>query len=101
MLGRNSCLRLSGNGTLSNMEQYGGTCGHAYSIVRPGMLLALATVQPIRCSSTRRPVTFTFSQEAPARNAADPAAVLAGLAARDIDGDLRSTPADIGADEIP
>lgn len=29
---------MSVNGTLSNMEQVGGNCAHAYSIVRPGML---------------------------------------------------------------
>lgn len=29
---------LSGNGTLTNPEQVGGACGHAYSIVQPGTL---------------------------------------------------------------
>jgi hypothetical protein len=37
----------------------------------------------------------------PARRNADPNSDLSGPAARDIDGDLRITPADVGADQIP
>jgi hypothetical protein len=38
----------------------------------------------------------------PVRRAADPSSNLTGLAARDIDGDVRAHPtADIGADEVP
>jgi hypothetical protein len=33
--------------------------------------------------------------------AADPSSNLTGLAERDIDGDARAAPADIGADEAP
>ncbi|HWO27129.1 MAG TPA: hypothetical protein VNO30_50715 [Kofleriaceae bacterium] len=35
-----------------------------------------------------------------ARGAADPRSSLTGLAARDLDGDVRTRPADIGADEV-
>ena len=36
----------------------------------------------------------------PARGAADPATDLTGIAAQDIDGDLRASSAELGADEI-
>jgi hypothetical protein len=35
----------------------------------------------------------------PAIGAADPASDLTGIAARDLDGDIRTKPADIGADQ--
>lgn len=93
---------LSGNGTLSNMEQFGGTCGHAYSIVRPGTLpvgTGNGSADPMFVNTTTGDPHI--QPGSPARNAADPAAVLTGIASRDIDGDSRSMPADIGADEIP
>jgi len=37
----------------------------------------------------------------PASGASDPDSDLTGIAAHDIDGDPRTRPADIGADEIP
>jgi hypothetical protein len=41
-----------------------------------------------------------ISATSPARGAADPASDLTGIAARDIDGDARTSPADLGADEV-
>jgi hypothetical protein len=37
----------------------------------------------------------------PALGAADPTSNLSGPAERDLDGDVRRAPADIGADEVP
>jgi hypothetical protein len=89
---------LSGNGTLMNMEQVGGTCSHAYSIVQPGTV-------PTGPGNTAADPRFAspasgdlhLKPMSPAIGAADPASDLTGLAARDIDGDLRAKPADIGA----
>lgn len=93
---------MSENGTLSNMAQTGGGCTHAYSIARPG------TVPPGVGNSGADPMfanTLTgdlhISASSPARHAADPASDLTGLAAHDIDGDPRVSPADIGADQVP
>jgi len=93
---------LSGNGTLNNLEQVGGTCAHAYSIIRPG------TVPPGMGNSSMDPLfenTLTgdlhLEAGSPALGAADPGSDLGGLAGRDLDGDPRTAPADLGADEVP
>jgi hypothetical protein len=100
LIARNNVM--GGNGTLTNMEQVSGTCGHTYSIVQPGMLPA---------GPGNMAVDPRFAQPAmgnlhilpgsPAIGAADPTSDLTGIAAHDIDGDIRTRPADIGADEIP
>jgi hypothetical protein len=92
---------MSENGTLTNMEQVGGTCMHAYSIVRPGALPG----GPGNAAGDPRFVNTTTGDlhimaGSPARNAADPSSMLTGPAAFDIDGNPRSAPADIGADEL-
>jgi hypothetical protein len=93
---------MSGNGTLTNLEQVGGSCAHAYSIARPGMLPAGAGNKPddplFKNMTTG---DLHILPGSPAAGAADPGSNLAGIAARDIDGDIRMDPADIGADEIP
>jgi hypothetical protein len=93
---------MSENGTLTNMEQVGGTCVHAYSIARPG------TVPPGTGNSGMDPMfenTTTgdlhLKAGSPALGAADPASMLTGPAEFDIDGNKRTSPADIGADEVP
>jgi hypothetical protein len=93
---------LSENGTLTNMEQVGGTCAHAYSIVRPGALPAgpgNSAVDPLFVNTTTG--DLHLRPGSPALGAADPSADLTGVAARDLDGNLRVAPADIGADEVP
>jgi hypothetical protein len=92
---------MSDNGTLANMEQISGACLHAYSIVRPGSL------PPGTGNKADDPRFKNASMGdlhiqpgSPAIGGADPTSVLSGPAARDIDGDARSLPADIGADEI-
>jgi hypothetical protein len=92
---------MSGNGTLSNQEQVGGTCKHAYSIARPGMV-------PSGMNNTGSDPVFVDAAQgnlhiqagSPARGAADPSSELTGIASHDIDGDPRSPPVDIGADQV-
>lgn len=93
---------MSNNGTLTQMEQVGGTCLYTYSIIRPG------TLPPGTGNSAADPLFVNASMNdlhlqptSPARRAADPATDLTGLAARDIDGQARVAPADIGADQLP
>ena len=93
---------LSGNGTLTNMEQVSGTCAHAYSIVRPGSL-------PTGTGNTASDPLFVNTDTgdlhlqtgSPALGAADPSSDLADVGATDIDDEPRTQPADIGADEAP
>jgi predicted outer membrane repeat protein len=93
---------MSDNGTPTNSEQVVGSCAHAYSIVRPG------TTPPGPSNSNRDPMfrnaaagDLRLMAGSPALGAADPASDLTGPAELDIDGDRRTSPADIGADEVP
>jgi hypothetical protein len=93
---------MSDNGTLTNMNQVGGSCMHVYSIARPG------TVPPGTGNSNMDPLFVNTTTGdlhvragSPVLGAADPSSNLTGLAERDIDGDARAAPADIGADEAP
>jgi hypothetical protein len=93
---------ISDNGSTGNLEQVGGGCTHAHSIVRPGALPA----GPSNSASDPMFVNMAsgnlhLKPDSPALGAADPASDLTGPAARDIDGQLRKAPADIGADEVP
>jgi hypothetical protein len=93
---------MSGNGTLTNQEQVAGSCAHMYSIVRPGTLPAGAgnkADDPLFKNTTTGDLHIQAGS--PAAGAADPGSNLTGIAAHDIDGDVRLNPADIGADEIP
>ncbi|MCW5802544.1 MAG: right-handed parallel beta-helix repeat-containing protein [Deltaproteobacteria bacterium] len=93
---------MSGNGTATNMQQTSGSCAHTFSIARPG------TLPPGTGNSANDPMfadTTTgdlhIAAGSPARKAADPASDLTGIASHDIDGDARTSPADIGADQVP
>lgn len=93
---------MSENGTLSNMEQVGGTCMHAYSIARPGTVPSgpgNSDADPMFVNTTTG--DLHIMNGSPAMGAADPASDLTGTAGFDVDGQLRNAPADIGADEIP
>jgi hypothetical protein len=93
---------MSGSGTLTNLEQVNGSCAHAYSIVRPGMLPAGVgnrADDPLFKNTTTGDLHILPGS--PAAGAADPGSDLTGVVAHDIDGDVRMNPADIGADEIP
>jgi hypothetical protein len=92
---------VSGNLSPTNMDQIGGNCSHVYSIVRPGVLppgTGNSNPDPMFTNMTTGDLHLRAGS--PASGAADPGSNLAGLASRDIDGDARTAPADIGADEI-
>lgn len=93
---------LSGNGTLTQLTQYGGSCQHAYTIASPGPLPAGAgntSVDPMFVN----PATgdLHLAAASPARGRADPSTDLTGATAVDLDGQPRTAPAEIGADELP
>lgn len=93
---------MSQNGTLMNTDQVSGSCAHAYSIVRPGMLpsgVGNSSMDPLFVDVTTGDLHVRSGS--PALGAADPASDLTGLAELDIDGHRRASPADIGADEVP
>jgi len=93
---------MSGNGTLTNQEQVGGPCQHAYSIARPGLKPAGATNSdgdPLFKDAANGDLHLMAGS--PALKAADPASELTGPAMLDIDGDQRESPADMGADQVP
>jgi Right handed beta helix region len=85
-----------GNGPGNNL---GGSCQHAYSSIGPGVLV------PGMGNLNADPMLTDLSSDHhlqaanPVKEAADPQADLTGPAARDIDGDPRTAPADIGADQ--
>ena len=93
---------MSGNGTLTNMNQTGGACSHAYSIATPGALpsgTGNIALDPQFVNTTTGDLHIPAGS--PAVDAADPAALLTGLEGVDIDGDPRpqGVHADIGANE--
>jgi len=87
------------NGTL---EQVSGTCTHVYTLSSPGTPLTGTgdiTDDPMFVDATAGELhTLPGS---PTEGAADPSADLSGVAAEDLDGDVRTAPADLGADEHP
>jgi hypothetical protein len=93
---------MNDNGTLTNSEQVGGSCKHAYSIARPGTLPTgtnNSAMDPLFVDPARGNVHI--QPTSPARHAADSSSELTGIASYDIDGDPRLSPADLGADQIP
>jgi hypothetical protein len=93
---------MSGNGTQTNLEQVGGGCMHAYSIVRPGTVPGGAGnsgMEPLFKDAANGDLHLMAGS--PALDAADPSSNLSGAAKLDIDGEERKAPADIGADEVP
>ncbi len=95
---------VSGTQASPQQPQLGGSCTHASSIfyllpdgIPPGPGNTYA--DPRFVNPTGR--DLHLQPDSPARRAADPTSDLTGLAERDLDGDLRTHPADIGADEAP
>jgi hypothetical protein len=92
---------MSGNGTLTNMEQVGGTCAHSYSIARPGTVPTGAgnsSADPMFVNTTTGDLHIQTGS--PAIGAADPSSDLNDVAEHDLDGQERHPPADIGADQV-
>ncbi|HWO22238.1 MAG TPA: right-handed parallel beta-helix repeat-containing protein [Kofleriaceae bacterium] len=94
---------LSFNGLAGSAQQVRG-CTHEYSLVYPGPVLpgiGNSSTDPWFKAPDAQPPDLHLMAGSPARAAADLGADLTGPAALDIDGDERTSPADIGADEVP
>lgn len=90
-----------GTDTVTNPEQLGGSCEHVYSIVQPGTLPDGAgnkAIDPLFKNPALRDVHL--DAKSPAIRAA-PDADLSGLAARDFENNLRTSPATLGAYQAP
>jgi parallel beta helix pectate lyase-like protein len=87
--------------TLTSNAQFSGNCTHAYSIVLPGNVptgTGNLAMDPAFIDAATGNVHLTATS--PARGAGDPATDLNGIAALDLDGDQRTAPPDIGADQF-
>jgi hypothetical protein len=78
-------------------------CSYTYSDIGPDIPTPTGTgninMDPLFANAATG--DFHLTTNSPCRHAADPNADLTGIAAKDIDGDTRTRPADIGADEFP
>jgi len=86
------------NGTLASPQQIGGSCGHAYSIVMPGVLPS----GPGNKAADPRFINpgtgdFHLGASSPAIGASDPSSNLCGATAIDFDGAFRIKPVVVGA----
>lgn len=92
---------LYNNTTGSNMLQATGSCTHSYSLIAPGAMPAgtfnFADDPKFLGGGTS---DLRLTEASPARGKADPASDLSGAARLDITGDVRTMPADIGADQF-
>lgn len=92
---------MSNNAETGATMQFGGSCAHAFSISTPGVLPSgpgNSAADPLFVDPAVG--NLHLQANSPARRAADPASDLTGVAALDIDGDQRSQPAEIGADQV-
>lgn len=95
---RNNIVSDNRNPTV--MTEVDGTCTHTYSLVHPGPPPMGATNladDPVFVNEAIGDLHLKSSS--PARGKADPTADLTGIAAHDIDGAIRTSPADVGAYE--
>jgi len=98
IVGRYNIIWKNNNGV---DPQVGNSCKHAWSDIGPNGVPAAndggndLNVDPLLDANLHLQVG------SPVHGKADPSADLTGLASRDIDGDLRVAPADLGADQIP
>jgi hypothetical protein len=84
------------------VQHVAGPCTHSYSIVWGAALLpgpGNVNADPLFVNPAAGDLHVRSGS--PALGRADPSSNLTGLAARDLDGDVRTSPADIGADEVP
>lgn len=93
---------LSDNRAVTRPEQIAGSCTHAYTLVERGPVpegVGNRAADPMFLDAAHG--DLHLRPGSPARRAADPAADLTGLAARDLDGHARTAPADLGAFQVP
>jgi Periplasmic copper-binding protein (NosD) len=97
---RNNVVYL--NGTVSNLLQIAGSCSHAYSDIGPtGTVTGTNNINVDPMFLNPATGDLHLSPTSPVRGMADPTTDLTGPAAKDIDGQPRVQPSDLGADEIP
>jgi hypothetical protein len=84
----------------SPMQVEGSNCLWTYSDIGPTAVTGSGNVNadPMFVDTTQN--NFHLMPGSPARRAANPSTDLTGLAAHDIDGDPRTSPADMGADQV-
>jgi hypothetical protein len=92
---RNNVMFENGTG-----EQVSGSCGHAFSLISPGAVIAGSgnfAANPLFFNAVAG--DLHTSPGSPTEGRADPTSTLAD--ADDLDGESRTSPADVGADEHP
>lgn len=102
ILGFTAKNNIFNSGILASSSLIGGSCGHDYSIVSAGTVppgIGNLHIDPMFVDTATG--DLHIRPGSPAHRAADPASDLSGFAGRDIDGDMRIAPADIGADQLP
>jgi hypothetical protein len=87
------------NSTGAQVE--GNNCSWTYSDIGPTPAAGMGNINAPPMFVDPLKNNFHLQAGSPALRAADPSADLTGPTARDIDGDARTSPADIGADEVP
>ena len=100
LIARNNIIWNNNNNTGA---QVGGTCKHAYSDIGV-MSVGAANDGGNNLNVDPQFISFLNPHLQPGSlviKEADPAAKLDAAAAKDLDGDLRIAPADIGADQVP
>jgi hypothetical protein len=81
---------------MTQADQFTGTCTHTFSIMQPGTVpIGNSGSDPLFADPSKG--DLHIASTSPARRAADPSSDLTGIAAHDIDGTPRMSPADIGA----
>jgi hypothetical protein len=81
----------------SGALQITGNCLHSYSVIGPTPAIGMSNISDPPMLTADGHLETGSS----AIRKADPGAILSDLVARDIDGDMRIAPADIGADQVP
>lgn len=84
---------------MAQADQFTGTCTHTFSIMQPGTVpTGNSGADPLFADPSKGDLHIMSTS--PARRAADPTSDLTGIAAHDIDGTPRMSPADIGAYQL-
>jgi Right handed beta helix region len=84
----------------TGLAQITGNCSHSYSDIGP----FTGPIVPGTGNKKDDPMltsTWHLGTGSPAIRGADPQADLTGIAAKDVDGDMRVAPAEMGADQVP
>jgi hypothetical protein len=94
---------ISDNVVSGGGHQVGGSamCSFTYSDIGPDTVSGTGNTMAPPLFVNPSAGDYHLMANSPCVDAADPNADLTGVAAKDIDGETRTKPADIGADEVP